>query len=126
MALQARAGETAGGGLAGFLIAFDRQASYDSPNFLWLRDRLDRLAYVDRIVVDPACRGAGVARALYADPFARALALDHEVVACEVNIEPPNPASDAFHAALGFREIGRRLFGNGKTVRYLARPLAAP
>jgi predicted GNAT superfamily acetyltransferase len=37
---------------------------------------------------------------------------------------PPNPASDAFHAALGFAEVGSaRLFDGMKTVRYLARPL---
>jgi L-amino acid N-acyltransferase YncA len=36
--------------------------------------------------------------------------------------EPPNPASDAFHAALSFIEIGAAVIYDGsKTVRYLAR-----
>ena len=44
--------------------------------------------------------------------------------ACEVNCDPPNPVSDAFHAALGFREIGRaRIVERSKTVRYLILPL---
>jgi predicted GNAT superfamily acetyltransferase len=33
---------------------------------------------------------------------------------------PPNPGSDAFHAALGFREVGRAFLADrGKAVRYL-------
>jgi predicted GNAT superfamily acetyltransferase len=45
-------------------------------------------------------------------------------VVCEVNSEPPNPASDAFHAAMGFTEVGRATIHQGrKTVRYLTREL---
>jgi hypothetical protein len=41
-------------------------------------------------------------------------------VCCEVNVEPPNPGSDAFHANLGFEEIGRAFVPEReKTVRYL-------
>ena len=36
----------------------------------------------------------------------------------------PNPASDAFHAAQGFAEVGQAAIHQGsKTVRYLARAL---
>ncbi len=42
---------------------------------------------------------------------------------CEVNHAPPNPGSDAFHARMGFGEIGRAVLSGGKTVRYLRRPL---
>ena len=42
---------------------------------------------------------------------------------CEVNAEPPNPASDAFHAALGFTEVGQATLNRGKVVRYFARLL---
>ena len=52
-----------------------------------------------------------------------ARAAGHERVVCEVNADPPNPASDAFHAALGFAEIGATLLPNGKTVRYFMRDL---
>lgn len=37
-------------------------------------------------------------------------------------MEPPNPASDAFHAALGFEPVGSAGVGS-KTVRYFARTL---
>ena len=39
------------GELDAFLLAFDQDARYDSPNFLWFRARYPRFVYVDRIVV---------------------------------------------------------------------------
>jgi predicted GNAT superfamily acetyltransferase len=108
------------------LLAFDQDADYDSPNFVWFRDRYEQFVYVDRVVVDPAQRGRGLARRLYEALFARAAEAGHTLVVCEVNAEPPNPASDAFHAALGFGEVGSAvLAGGGKTVRYFARRLTA-
>ena len=92
--------------LDAFLLAFDQDAHYDSPNFLWFRARYPRFVYVDRIVVAIAARGRGYARRLYDDLFEHAAAAGHDRVVCEVNTQPPNPASDAFHAALGFVEVG--------------------
>ncbi len=107
------------GELDAFLIAFDEQARYDSPNFLWFRLRRDRFVYVDRIAVAASARGRGLARALYLHLFEAARSAGHVRICCEVNAEPPNPASDAFHAALGFREVGAAtLPGGTKTVRY--------
>jgi predicted GNAT superfamily acetyltransferase len=42
------------GEIEALLIAFDQDADYDSPNFLWFRERYPRFVYVDRIVVAPA------------------------------------------------------------------------
>ncbi len=115
---------TAIGGDAALLIAFDQSAAYDSPNFTWFQARYERFVYVDRIVVAAAHRGHGLARRLYRDVFAHAQAAGHERVVCEVNVDPPNPGSDAFHAALGFFEVGRAVLANGKTVRYLTYALS--
>ncbi len=107
-----------------FLIALDQDAAYRSPNFLWFRKRRTRFVYVDRIVVAEAARGRGLARLLYAGLFTRAVADGHDRVVCEVDVDPPNPGSDALHAALGFIEIGRStIHGGRKTVRYLERTL---
>jgi uncharacterized protein len=112
------------GAVDAFLIGFDQDASYDSPNFLWHRARLRRFVYIDRVAVAPAARGRGLARMLYADLFEQARLAGHDRVVCEVNSDPPNPASDAFHAALGFAEVGSAaIHGGAKTVRYLARAL---
>lgn len=112
------------GNLDAFLIAFDQDAGYDSPNFLWFRTRYPRFVYVDRIAVADHGRGRGLARRLYEDLFAAASGLGHDVVTCEVNSDPPNPVSDAFHAALGFSEVGAASIHDGKkSVRYFARQL---
>jgi len=105
-----------------FLLALDQNADYDSPNFLWFRERYERFVYVDRVAVASSARGRGLARLLYVELFAAAVRERHSSVVCEVNSEPPNPASDAFHAALGFSEVGRASIHNGsKTVCYLRR-----
>jgi hypothetical protein len=107
-----------------FLLAFDQDADYDSPNFLWFRERYPRFVYVDRIAVAASARGRGLARRLYCELFEQAARAGHTCVVCEVNSEPRNPASDAFHAVLGFAEVGAATIHNGrKTVRYLLREL---
>jgi uncharacterized protein len=111
-------------GLDAFLLAFDQDAPYDSPNFLWFRARYPRFVYIDRIAVTPSARGRGLARLLYCDLFDAARRRGHTHIACEVNVDPPNPTSDAFHAALGFVEVGCASIHDGsKTVRYLERTL---
>jgi predicted GNAT superfamily acetyltransferase len=107
-----------------FLLAFDETADYDSPNYRWFRARHDRFIYVDRVVVAPQVRGRGLARLLYHDLFETAARAGHARILCEVNVAPPNPASDAFHARLGFVEVGRgKIPDTAKTVRYLLKPL---
>jgi len=115
------------GNLDAFLLAFDQDADYDSPNFLWFPLRYPRFVYVDRIVVASSARGRGCAHQLYCHLFEHAGTGGHERVVCEVNSRPPNPASDAFHAALGFVEVGgASVYDGSRTVRYLSRPLSTP
>jgi len=109
----------------GLLIAFDQDADYRSPNFLWFKARLSRFVYVDRIAVAEAARGYGIARRLYDDLFAAVRAAGHDRIVCEVNVDPPNPASEALHARFGFAEIGRAELTGGKVVRYLTTVLLA-
>ncbi|MFE3838571.1 GNAT family N-acetyltransferase [Pseudogemmobacter sonorensis] len=118
------------GRVLGFLIGFAAGSDYDSPNYRWFATRLPRFAYIDRVVVAPEARGRGIARALYADFAAVAARHDLGPLVCEVNSRPPNPGSDAFHAALGFAEIGRARSGTesdgtAKEVRYLRRAATA-
>ena len=106
------------------LIALDERACYDNPNFQWFRGRYRRFVYVDRIVVSRAARGRGLARRLYETLIRKASEAGQARIVCEVNLDPPNPQSDAFHAALGFSEVGAAsIHGGAKTVRYLERRL---
>ena len=112
------------GDVDAFLIVFDERSRYDSPNFAWFQARYPDFVYVDRIITGANARGKGYARALYEDLFEKAALGGHKRVVCEVNLDPPNPGSDAFHAALGFVEVGRQLLpGSGKTVRYLSKDI---
>ena len=113
------------GALEAFIMTFDQDAHYDSPNFLWFRERYPRFVYVDRVVVAAEARGRGHARGLYEDLFDHVRRAGQTIVTCEVNADPPNPASDAFHAALGFAEVGDAVIHGGKkAVRYYARQMA--
>ncbi len=106
---------------AGFVICFDQDAAYDSPNFLWFRAKYDRFVYVDRIAVDATKGLSGVGSALYASVFCEAARRGYPVACAEVNTDPPNPVSLAFHAKRGFQSVGEaRLAERGKSVRYLA------
>ena len=105
---------------AGFVIGLSHATPRQGPNHGWFQDRLPAFAYVDRVVVDAASRGRGIARALYADLVGQARAAGLPVLACEVNLDPPNPVSMAFHERFGFTEAGTATDPrNGKRVRYL-------
>jgi predicted GNAT superfamily acetyltransferase len=101
------------------LIAFDQAASYDNPNFDFFRSRHARFVYIDRMITATHAQRRGLGRRLYEDLFVKARTAGHGIVGCEVNLDPPNPGSDAFHERLGFAEVGQATLQNGKTVRYL-------
>ena len=110
-----------------FLIALAERAPQIAPNYRWFAERFDRFVYIDRVVVAESARRKGLARLLYDDLFAAAAGAGYERVCCEVNSDPPNPVSDAFHAASGFAEIGSAFLADrGKRVRYLMRTVRAP
>ncbi|MEM7212270.1 MAG: GNAT family N-acetyltransferase, partial [Pseudomonadota bacterium] len=107
---------------AGFVICFDQDAKYDSPNFLWFRERYERFLYVDRIAVDATTGLKGVGSALYDAVAYWAAQAAYPLICAEVNTDPPNPGSLAFHAKRGFEAAGDAyLEGRGKSVRYLVR-----
>jgi predicted GNAT superfamily acetyltransferase len=111
-------------GAAAFLISLDEAAAYDNPNFAWYRARFERFVYIDRVITAPHARGRGLARALYDHLFARAAASGRALIVCEVNAEPPNPVSQAFHDALGFELVERcPVIEQHKIVNYLAKRL---
>jgi uncharacterized protein len=107
---------------AALLLAFDQASTYDGGHFQWFRARLPRFLYIDRVVVDGRLRRSGYGRRLYLDLFQRAALQGHTIVTCEVNLRPPNPVSDAFHARLGFQPAGEATVPGSETiVRYLVR-----
>jgi predicted GNAT superfamily acetyltransferase len=104
----------------GFLIALDQGANDPGPNWRWFAERHARFVYIDRIVVDAPAQGRGIGRAFHAALAQAARKAGHDRLLCEVNLDPPNPGSFAFHQALGFVQVAsRRLEARHKTVAYM-------
>jgi uncharacterized protein len=88
----------------GFVLTFAAGSPYDSPNYLWFTERYPAFVYLDRVVVDPSVRRAGIASRVYDDLEAQA-ALTAPVLCLEVNLEPPNEPSLAFHRRRGYLDL---------------------
>jgi len=109
--------------LIGGLIALGDKARYASANYRWFRARYDAFLYVDRVLVRQSSRGAGLGRKLYR-ALEEAAPMDVTRILCEVNEDPPNPISLAFHTHMGFHEVGRLAHPDtGKCVVMMERPL---
>ena len=111
------------GTLAALFVTFAPGAPYASPNYRWHDQRSDDFLYVDRIVVAPTHRRLGLARHLYDTLADHARTNDIPRLVCEVNVEPPNPASIAFHEANGWIPLEDLRHGPGKVVRFFHRQL---
>src|SRR4051794_5019255 len=111
------------GAPAGFLITMSPGLDYASENYRWFSARSSDFFYVDRIVLAPRLQGLGLGRRLYEAAFAAAAERGARELVAEVNLEPPNPGSLAFHARMGFARVGEQPTKGGETVVAL---LAAP
>ena len=93
------------GDFVGFVITVRPGSDYDSANYRWYAERYgDDYYYLDRVVMTEQSRGHGLGTQVYdalekrAAPYGR--------LALEVNIDPPNEVSLAFHTSRGFETVG--------------------
>lgn len=93
------------GGFGGFVVTVAPGTAYDSENYTWFGERYDRFYYLDRVVLHPHVRRRGVGGRVYDE--LESVAAAYGRLALEVNLEPPNPGSLAFHAGRGYAEVGR-------------------
>lgn len=99
--------------VAGFLLALGPGVPYASPNYRWFCERFGGFLYIDRVVVSAERQQGGVGAALYADLVAFAREQGVSRLVCEVDVEPFNAASDAFHVRQGFAEVGTQWIAEG-------------
>lgn len=123
-AYAARVIEGPDGSLLGLLVVYAPGTAYDSANYRWLCAHFESFLYIDRIVIAEVARGTGAGRFFYQhlERLGREAGIPRLV--CEVNVDPPNPGSIAFHERLGFHGIEDVANPqSGKTVRYFEKPL---
>lgn len=90
--------------VAGFVFTFAPGTAYDSENYRWFSDhRGDAFYYLDRIVLADTRRRLGLGRRVY-DELERVAATYGRMV-LEVNVEPANDPSLAFHRARGYVDV---------------------
>ncbi|WP_109506725.1 GNAT family N-acetyltransferase [Nocardioides speluncae] len=100
---------------AGFVVMMAPGTTYDSVCYGWWSDRCgDQFYYLDRVVLDDRFRRRGLGGFVY-DEMERAAA-PYGRLALEVNCEPPNEASLAFHRRRGFVEEAELAVGDKKVV----------
>ncbi|NQY54934.1 MAG: GNAT family N-acetyltransferase [Ilumatobacteraceae bacterium] len=103
--------------VAGFCLVIAPGSSYGSVNYQWFATHYPEAMYLDRVAVDERYWRRGVGNALY-DEVEGHIAQrpgSHEL-ALEINVDPPNPRSLAFHDQRGFAEVGRQDTDYGVTV----------
>ena len=109
--------------VVGYLLAYAPGANYEGEEFGWFRSRGDQFLYVDQIAVALAHRRRGVGAALYDAIEAFAGRERLASIACEVNVQPPNPGSMSFHVGRGFVEAGGIQTRDGRRVALLEKQL---
>ncbi len=109
------------GEVAAFALAYGPGSTYESINYRWHSERFSDFLYLDRIAVSATWRRSGIGTALY--DHLEAYAAAHGRMVCEVNCEPPNPESLAFHTRRGYRVIGRLRQLDGHETVMMEKPL---
>ena len=93
------------GRFGGFVVTVAPGTPYDSENYAWFTGAYESFYYLDRVVLHPHVRRRGVGGRVYDE--LESVAAGYGRLALEVNLEPRNDASLAFHAGRGYVEVGR-------------------
>lgn len=101
----------------GAVMLMREGTEYKSRNYAWHNQNNEQHLYVDRIIVSEDARGLGVGRKLYQYAI-KAAQMNDVPLTAEVNTEPNNPQSHAFHEALGFDVAGETEHKAGYAVRF--------
>lgn len=113
----------------GVLLGYPHDVDYPNhKNLIWLRQHCEAFFYIDRVIIAAGFHGKSYGQQLYDDVEGYARIQDYELLVCEVNTKPYNPASHRFHIRRGFKPIGEQSYscsidGHEKAVRYYAKAL---
>lgn len=113
------------GELAGFVLVLEPGVPYESRNYQWFSERHESFLYLDRVAIDEPYRRRGVGTAIY-DAVEELADQTERPVLLEVNIQPANEPSLAFHRSRGYVEVGTLAHPGDKVVALLARQPSRP
>lgn len=108
------------GQVLAFALALAPGADYDSRNYARLSELYDSFLYLDRVAVAAGARRRGLGAMLYDAIEDSAREFGRMVL--DVNVEPPNEPSLAFHAARGYQPL-EQLEHAEKTVVLMSKEL---
>lgn len=91
------------GDVAGFVFTFASGTAYDSANYRWFSENREEFYYLDRIVLAGTHRRLGLGRRVYDE--LEQVAAHYGRMVLEVNVEPANEPSLAFHRARGYVDV---------------------
>ena len=113
------------GEVCAFCITFDPDAPEAGSNHQWFAERYKSFVYLDRIAIDSSHQNRGLGALLYQSVEQQMLkSVEHSLLCCEVNLEPPNPGSLRFHKRIGFTEVGQHSPQQGYVVSMLSKNLS--
>jgi predicted GNAT superfamily acetyltransferase len=102
--------------VAGYVITYTDADVYDGEEFNWFKRSFARFLYIDQIAIARSARRAGVGSQIYHRLEQRAREQALTSLVCEVNLDPPNPVSLAFHTRQSFVEVETLATADGRTV----------
>jgi len=102
--------------VAGYMIGYTAGDVCEGDEFAWFQARMPPFLYIDQIAVAPHARRMRVGARLYAHAASHECAHAIPALVCDINLDPPNPASLRFHARLGFQEVAVITTHDGRTV----------
>ena len=112
------------GVVLGYLMTFSSASAYDDTEIRELRRRVaEPFLYICQVAIAPEHRRRRIGCAFYEAATDAAQRQGLRLLCCDVNTDPPNPESFAFHRRLGFLEIGQGIASNGVAIAYLTRKL---
>ena len=112
--------ESANSLIVGYALAFDRGAPYDGEEFQAFKQKLaEPFIYIDQVATLREVRRTGIGATIYEAIENKAKLSDALLLCCEVNINPLNPESMAFHQNRGFRQLESMATEDGRVVALL-------
>ena len=108
--------------VVGYALTFCSKAPYDGEEFQQFQRIFAKpFIYIDQVATRSDFRRKGMGSEIYNALESMARLGDASKLCCEVNIDPPNPGSMAFHQNRGFRQSGILTTIDGRQVALLTK-----